>query len=250
MKNRVLFIALLFFTLLFGCKVNDPVPNSPKEPTTNLFIEFHPFVNSVPVVLDSMGYVNFNGDTFSVKTIKYFISRLTFHKPNTDSFVIHKHFYFDKSLEETMLQNLPKSLFEGEYNAISFTVGFNNQDNVSNMFTANPEYQMYWPSNMGGGYHYQKLEGRFLKNGTPQNFNFHAGALDKTDYSIRVKLTQPSFNITQNDVKLEINMEIQNWFKNPIIWDFNYFGSAIMQNHEAQSTIQKNGHDVFSILIN
>ena len=45
-------------------------------------------------------------------------------------------------------------------------------------------------------------------------------------------------------------MEIQNWFKNPTEWDFAYFGAAIMGNHEAQATIQKNGADVFTSTVN
>jgi hypothetical protein len=35
-----------------------------------------------------------------------------------------------------------------------------------------------------------------------------------------------------------------------VVWDFAYFGPAIMENHEAQETIQKNGVDVFTATIN
>ena len=53
-----------------------------------------------------------------------------------------------------------------------------------------------------------------------------------------------------NQVQIDLDMEIQNWFKNPVDWDFAYFGAAIMGNAEAQATIQKNGKDVFTGTVN
>jgi hypothetical protein len=250
MGVRTYIIGLLFLVNLFGCNKDKSAPLQTASPDVDLHIDFHHFVNDLPVSIGSMEYVNANTDTFSIKTIKYFISRLTLHRTNADSVLINHHFYIDQSLNETLSKVIPNVLFEGEYNAISFTVGFHTEDNISNMFTSNPEYQMYWPSNMGGGYHYQKLEGQFLNQGISQNFNFHAGGLDQVDYSIRVKLDQPTFQVTSKELNLNLNMEIQNWFTSPVIWDFAYFGSAIMQNHEAQATIQKNGHDVFSVIVN
>ena len=44
-------------------------------------------------------------------------------------------------------------------------------------------------------------------------------------------------------------MNIENWFKDPHIYDFDVFGSYTMQNQEAMQTLTENGHNVFSVLI-
>jgi hypothetical protein len=46
---------------------------------------------------------------------------------------------------------------------------------------------------------------------------------------------------------LEFKMNVDQWFKDPYVYDFNYFGSSIMQNQNAQSVIKANGRDVFEI---
>ena len=40
-------------------------------------------------------------------------------------------------------------------------------------------------------------------------------------------------------------MIVDNWFRNPNLYDFNEYGSAIMQNQAAQQTLKENGADVF-----
>ncbi len=42
-------------------------------------------------------------------------------------------------------------------------------------------------------------------------------------------------------------MIVDNWFRNPNLYDFNEFGSAIMQNQAAQQALKENGNDVFRI---
>jgi len=43
-------------------------------------------------------------------------------------------------------------------------------------------------------------------------------------------------------------MNIDEWFKNPHIWDFNYWGPAIMENETAMRIAKENGEvGVFTI---
>ncbi len=243
MKKPNLVVLILFLSLLWGC-----TKNTPPKIKSDLTVSFTHTVHEHPVVLNQMQYINANGDTFSIKTIKYFISKFTLFTENGGQLTLPHYWYIDINDPESLQKNLLQQIPHGTYSGFSFILGFTNEDNVSNMFTSNPEYLMFWPENMGGGYHYQKLEGQYLKNGMPHNFNFHSGGLDKTDYSIQVIENLP-FTASQNLHNLTINMEIQNWFKSPVTWDFQYFGAGIMQNHEAQETIQQNGHDVFSFTI-
>ena len=41
-------------------------------------------------------------------------------------------------------------------------------------------------------------------------------------------------------------MNINKWLRSPHVYDFNTFGSAIMQNQQAQQLLKENGADVFT----
>ena len=231
-----------------GC--NDDVDDVPEEGNTEVTMNFHHFVDGTVVDMDTMRYISANADTFSVRTIKYFVTRLTFHRDGKDDVVLSDMHYVEEGMDETKSHIYGTKIPSGVYTGISFTYGFINAENISYMFPSAPEYQMFWPENMGGGYHYQKIEGQYYVTGVKKFYNFHSGALDKTDYSINVVLPNSGFEVVNNEVTINLTMEIQNWFKNPNVWDFDYFGAAIMGNHEAQGAIQQNGVDVFTASVN
>jgi hypothetical protein len=104
---------------------------------------------------------------------------------------------------------------------------------------------MEWPVMMGGGYHYMKLEGNYETPDESSFFNFHSGAFEGVPYEIEVSIDKP-FTVDGDKLSIQLAMEIQNWFTDPYDWDFNYFGPAIMGNHEAQETVQANGYNVYT----
>ena len=56
------------------------------------------------------------------------------------------------------------------------------------------------------------------------------------------------FTITEtSENQLDLTMIIDNWFRNPNLYDFNEYGSHIMQNQAAQQALKENGNDVFRI---
>ena len=42
-------------------------------------------------------------------------------------------------------------------------------------------------------------------------------------------------------------MNVNAWFSNPYLFDFNVFGGSIMQNREAQEVLRANGWNVFGV---
>jgi hypothetical protein len=249
--KKILLMSLATALVLSFSSCNNDDPDPVVEVTNTVVkMNFNHFVDGAPVEIDTMKYINTNGDTFSMRTIKYFITRVTFHRDGKSDVMLGDMHYVEHALPETESYTFESKIPDGTYTGVSFTYGFTNTDNISYMFDTPPEFQMFWPENMGGGYHYQKIEGQYLHDGVKKFFNFHAGGLDKTDYSIKITLPNSDFTVTNNEVNIELDMEIQNWFKNPVVWDFDYFGAAIMGNHEAQATIQKNGADVFSATVN
>jgi hypothetical protein len=44
-----------------------------------------------------------------------------------------------------------------------------------------------------------------------------------------------------------ITMNIEQWFKEPNLWDFNYWGGDIMENQDAMYAAKENGYNVFTV---
>jgi len=147
-------------------------------------------------------------------------------------------------------------LTTGAYDTISFRFGFINAQNQTNMFLNPPESNMSWPSIYGGGYHYMQLDGKWKDLGdTIVNFNTHLGIgrviygsdTIYVDNSFSVKLPV-SFTLTATSTPvIQIIMNIDRWYSNPYVFDFNYYGQMIMQNQDAMHKISANGWDVFTV---
>jgi hypothetical protein len=232
-----------------GCK-KDEIEEPIQTATTTVKMNFNHYVDGTPIVMDTLSYTIANGDTISIQNLKYFISALTLHRANESEIVLFDKHYVDEEIPETLTYTFGEKVPSGQYSGISFTYGFTNADNKSGMFTSTPENLMFWPEPMGGGYHYQQIDGQYLDNGVKKFYNFHTGSLDNTDYSIKVILANTAFTVKNNTVTIDLQMEIQSWFANPVEWDFDYYGATIMGNHEAQAIIQDNGHDVFAAIVN
>ena len=81
----------------------------------------------------------------------------------------------------------------------------------------------------------------------PKNYNIHTGASMGNQHFFKVNLAQ-AFSVTNNEVHVELKMELNNWFQNPHLFDFDVYGDAIMGNQSAQQALSDNGNDVFSIV--
>ena len=131
------------------------------------------------------------------------------------------------------------------------------------MFVDPPEVNMFWPEVLGGGYHYMMINGKWNDTtGVNMPFNFHLGIgqlYRGNTYNVdsiyafvqnyfTVSLPGSAFTIADKDTAtFRLTMNIENWFENPHVFDFNQWGGAIMQNQPAMQIVKENGWDVFSI---
>ncbi len=236
---------LIFFAIIFGLTFLSCSPEEEVEPqNVDLKINFTQLVDGAPVQLDQMIYQNALGQQFSIKTIKYFISQVKLYKADNSIIEIPDIHYVDIRTPETLDYTFSVQVPEGDYTGFSFVYGLIPEENITGSLGLDLDRLMEWPVAMGGGYHYAKIEGQFIAE--ENYFNFHSGALDGVDYSINVDFKNNPFSITNNLQVINLSMEMQNWFTNPTDWDFEYFGSGIMGNPEAQQVVHENGHDVFS----
>ena len=210
--------------------------------------------NGHDLVTDSLCYSNEAGNQYLVTEIQWFISNVTLVNKQGEEHELGKVFYIDTNLPET--QTLAAASIPCQkYNRMRFTFGLDEQDNISGFFTDPPESNMFWPDPLGGGYHYMKLNGKYLdENGNLAPMNIHLGIGQNEDHTLFYQnyftVEIPLDLTVQEGITnvIQLNMDIDNWFRNPNTYDLTIFGSAIMQNQEAQQALKENGHDVFSII--
>ena len=235
-----------------------------KEKIGEIALQFTHQVDGEPLVLDRLMYTNAAGNPYWVSEVKYFISALYLVKTNNEWVKITQNegiHYVDLSYPNSLVWNLTERE-ASDYKGISFVFGLDEAENQSNRFVNSPEKDFFWPTVLGGGYHYMQINGKWEdRAGNRKSMNFHTGigqlyknnviATDsiyafihnyfRVDLPIR-------FTVEKNKItSLNLIMHIDKWFSTPLVYDHDYFGSGIMQNQQAQEIIRQNGKNVFSV---
>ena len=258
-KKIFLLIAVLLFA--FACsKSNDPEPG---PETGKITFRFYYYCEGSPLVFDIRKYVNAAGNEYMVNEIQYFISDVKLHTDDTVIMIdewkdIH---YVDSDISSTQEWNVYDAIPAGEYDRISFTFGINEEKNQSLMFTDPPESLMFWPEYLGGGYHYMKLNGKWLDTtGLERPYNFHLGigqVYDPDTVEItgfiqnyfEVNVINSSFTVEKgNTTVLDLVMQVDRWFCDPHTYNHNEWGGDIMQKQQAMKLGCENGWDVFKMM--
>jgi hypothetical protein len=248
---------MMVFTL-GGCK-EDPDPSKPETGRIKLF--FAHTVDGDPLVIDTLKYTNAAGNRYLVNEVQYFISDVTLYKSDgtvkliDDWKDIH---YVDSDIPSTMSWEVYDSIPAGSFDSISFIFGISEEKNQSMMYTDPPESLMFWPEFLGGGYHYLKLNGKWLDTLnllSPFDFHIGIGQIRNEEGNItgfvqnyfRVSLPNSFFQVEKEKITgIVITMRIDSWFGSPHDYDLNYWGGAIMENQAAMQMAKENGYDVFS----
>ena len=257
MKKRHLFLLAMALVLAACIK-----PKQHAEMCINIGYS----INDKPLITDTLCYTNEAGNAFMITEIQWFISQIELQSECGEWFRLdHENaqflvvqptdwiFYIDTNIPEShTIKTLPIPI--GKYTKLRITFGLNEDDNQSGLFNDPPEANMYWPEPLGGGYHYMKLNGKYLnENQELAPLNIHLGIGQNEDktvfYQNYFTIEQPiDFTILEDaENQLNLTMIVDNWFRNPNLYDFNEYGSAIMQNQAAQQALKENGNDVFKI---
>ena len=257
MKKVTPFILLILMMLDASCKKD--------EGCGYVDIGIHYTVNDGALTTDTLCYVNEARNAFLITEIQWFMSDIQLldskrrwhilqQRDAVDSVAMltNNIFYIDTNIPESQTLHT-SSIPCGNYQALRFTFGLNEEDNRTGLFGNAPEANMFWPELLGGGYHYMKLNGRFVNaDNEVAPLNIHLGIGQNGDqgtfcqnyFSVELPI---DVNINENtENQLDITMIVDNWFRSPNLYDFNEFGSAIMQNQNAQQMLKENGNDVFS----
>ncbi|PKP33400.1 MAG: hypothetical protein CVT99_00145 [Bacteroidetes bacterium HGW-Bacteroidetes-16] len=260
-------IQLLFFIAFTWCIISfsgcDSKTDNAEPTTGKLTLHFSHKIDSESIVFDDMRYVNAAGNHYLVNEIQYFISDVTLFHSNGTSLLLDQWediHYVDTDLPETQNYIFKDDIPQGIYDSISFTFGISEEKNHSLMFVNPPESFMFWPENLGGGYHYLKLNGKWLNELNQEApFNFHLG-IGQIYHSYPDSITSyvqnyftvhfpvSAFGVKAGETQtLELVMNVENWFQSPNIYNHDTYGGDIMQKQEVMALAVENGWNVFSI---
>ena len=259
--SYILLVSLLLSLAFSGCKKDDKVEDT-AGPAGKLVINFEHYLNNAPVLVDTFAYTNAAGNVYNFYLVRYFISDvILYHSDGTQRKIKDwtDYFYIDTEYPYTLKWEVYDELAVGDYDSLSFHFGFKDEDNISFMFSNQPESNMVWPEYDGGGYHYLQLEGKWINpNNIKIGYAFHLGRgqhYDSNghpippfiDNSFRVSLPASSFSIAEGQsTEITLRMNIEQWFENPHVYDHNQWGGDIMEQQDAMILGVENGWNVFS----
>lgn len=251
MMKRILLLLLIVTTLcMIGCKPNNGSTN------ISLFIDYN--IDGQELIFDTLCYQNDAGNHYMIDEIQWFISHIELKNEQGEWIMLNElddiHY-----LETPPLDNSPfywQSIPKDKYTSMRFTFGLDEADNHIGLFPDAPQSNMEWPLYLGGGYHYMKLNGKWLnQEGYLAPLCIHLGIGQNAEltefyhnhFSVELPFEQA---IGQADnCSIVLTMNINNWFRSPHCYDFEVWGSHIMQNQAAQQVLKENGTDVFSVIV-
>ena len=247
-------IAILILSVFASCSSDHDVQELPKtEVTLSFSHNWNGFVVT-DADFNLIQYFNANTDELSIEKLRYLISKVTFHKSNGETIETEGYNLVDVTNNTNLTFTPNVQIPVGTYSNVSFTFGFDNEDNIDAAYTDLNSESWGVPMMLGGGYHFMQLEGKFIDNVAAETgYAYHAiKAVDNSDPNnlifqdtfFTVNLGQV---IVRENAGIEVKMNIAEWFKNPNTWDLNARHSMLMPNFDAQVDMYENGQTVFSL---
>lgn len=139
-----------------------------------------------------------------------------------------------------VLKNLP----DGKYKKLTFIVGLPDSRNQHDSLPATLENQiMIWPTTMGGGYHFIKMEGHYA---TSEMFGGYALHLGSNGFQSVVQI-EKGFELNGNST-LRIVFDVNRFFTSPNRYDFVVDPVYSMGDSIAMKKLSENLENAFDIL--
>ncbi|WP_442264520.1 MbnP family protein [Tenacibaculum sp. ZS6-P6] len=250
--NKII-TSLITLLLLVSCSSNEDDTLQSKKITINFV---HKWDDTVVTKADfnTEKFETRNEDKVSIERYRYVLSNIKLVDANNNETPLSDYLLVDLGEEQNLIFETDKIVLNGTY-SLNFTFGFTDEDNKDGEYS-DLNVDFFVPSNLGGGYHYMQFDGKFTSatTTTATGFNYHviraANITDPAnptyqDTSIAVKLTD--IKVTNNDVIINVNVDINQWFENPNTWNLNTLNQMLMPNFDAQLLMSSNGTTVFSL---
>ena len=189
-------------------------------------------------------YTNAAGNEYGVTRLEYIVSDIALETAAGKRVELAEFHYRNAFVNAT--RSVAAKVPGGEYATLRFTFGIDDAKNETGALPSVDHFNnMAWPTPMGGGYHYMRMEGLFRTDDGEGAFLTHTGPADGEDFSFAVSLPL-SLIVSGDEWTIAVIMNLNEWYDAPSLYDFNGRG-GIMSNADAQLTLQGNGATVFSL---
>lgn len=228
--------------LLVSCGP-DPLP--PPGPRGQMQIDFNHVVEGDSLVFGQK-YHNAAGNEYSVSKLKYFVSGLRLYAGGERAFaknypVVINGRYADE--QQWVIDDIPA----GRYDSLQFILGIVPEHNITNGLDLEPHnMEMFWPVDMGGGYHFMKFEGHWQHGSDFGGYAFHLGLNENHvrhhyRHSFHIEEAQP--------LHLLAIMDMNRWFDTPHHYDLRVEGGYTMGDSRQMKMLVENGSNAISLKI-
>lgn len=195
---------------------------------------------------NDLKFTNENGKLLSVSKLRYLISNIVLRPSTGNNIELNGYILVDMNgTTSTHIANVPY----GTYNSITFTFGFDREDNIDGAYQDLNSASWNWPEMLGGGYHFMQFEGKYQDGAIESPFALHMGTavLPNGDFGQNFfDVTVEGFTMS-DDTSIALEMNIAEWFKNPNTWNLNTYNINLMPNFDAQLMMNQNGQSAFSL---
>ena len=228
--------ALLFSCLLVAC--GDDADRG------EVITRFNHTVGGANLAHDEIIYTNAAGNEYGVTRLEYIVSDIALETAAGKHVALADFHYRNAFAGAT--RNVAAKVPGDRYAALHFTFGIDGAKNETGALPSIDHYNnMAWPTPMGGGYHYMRMEGLFRSGDGVEAFLTHTGPSGGGDYSFDVSLPI-DLVVAGGEWEINVVMDINQWYDTPAIYDFGD-RVGIMGNADAQSTLRDNGNSVFAV---
>lgn len=243
-------LIVISIATLGSCKKNTtqtPESDSTSDLYSSAKIALSVNCDNISIIYDSLNYTNSSGNIYSIHNINLYISNISIKRDDGFLYKSKQIFYMDPNINGKNILQID-SIPKGNYNEIRFLVGIDSTRNIDfGMPTTTDNLNMAWPSAMGGGYHFIKIEGHYLDSiNVTKGYAIHLGKNENlVPIIINKNLSQLS---SLHNYSLQFN--INEVFKNPYTYNLNIDKNYTMSDSLAMKKIKLNMQDAFSIIQN
>lgn len=234
----------MILLILLSCK-NDISPDASKYSKAKFTVTLK--CDGAVVYADSLMNTNSSGNVYSIHNVNFYISNIKLKRDDDSIYFSKQIIYIDPLLSSKNTFYLD-SIPVGNYTEISYNIGIDSIHNIDFYLAPSLDnLNMAWPTAMGGGYHFLKMEGHYLDSlNTNQGYAIHLGNKKNLIYIKQNQILHQRNNAHEYSVIFNIN-EV---FSNPYNYNLNIDNNYTMSDPKAMLKIKNNTIDAFNIIQN
>ena len=258
LTRRLLLPAFALFAaasaLVGGCKKDaDSEPATGTASLGTVSFEMGNKVGTKALALDGTAYATAAGETFTVSTLKYYISNIKLTKTDGSTYAAPGEYHLVDAAKPSSSSFTIRNVPTGDYSGVSFVVGVDSTatkaDPLALTGDLNPANNMYWA--WATGHIFMKLEGTVTSASPAKALTCHIGGY-RAPYSAIVTAA-PSLNGNALLVRADrtpaiyFSADVLKLFSGPTNFPLSTFPTTMMPSASSVQVAQNYAAGMFSV---